>query len=286
MCDDTHKGLVPYTGYSRRQFAALAATAAIAAGVPGIAHAEAEATERAVTIRTPDGVADAALFLPKRRPAPAVLVWPDINGLRPATKDIAHRLAGMGYVALVVNPFYRSGDAAAVAPHGSWQDPAERARKTEMRALMTDAGIDGDAAAFVRYLDTLPETSRARIGVQGYCMGGPLAFRTAAAVPGRIGAVASFHGAGLVTKAPNSPHLLIEKSNASYLVAIARGDDASDPTAKDVLRATFKTAHKSATVEVYGANHGWCVPDSAAYDRPEAERAWAALTDLYHAALV
>lgn len=286
MCDDKHKGLVPYTDYNRRQFAALAMATAAATTVPGIAWGQGKVTERSVQIRTPDGTADALLFLPDRKSAPGVIVWPDIGGLRPATADIGRRLAGQGYVALVVNPFYRSGDAAAVAPRGTGQDPAERERKTAMRALITDEGVAGDARALVAFLDALPETSNAKLGVQGYCMGGPLSFRTAAAVPGRIGAVGSFHGAGLVTKAPNSPHLLIEKSKARYLVAVAKNDDANDPTAKDVLRETFTKTGRKAMVEVYGGNHGWCVPDSSSYDRPEAERAWAALTELYKGALV
>lgn len=286
MCDDKHKGLVPYTEFSRRQFAALTVVAAAATAVPGIAWAQAGVTERNVRIKTPDGTADAILFLPAKTSAPGVLVWPDIGGLRPATADIGRRLAGMGYVALVVNPFYRSGDAAAVAPRGTGQEPAERERKSAMRALITDEGVVGDARALVAFLDALPETSKAKVGVQGYCMGGPLSFRTAAAVPDRIGAVGSFHGGGLATKAPNSPHLLIEKTNAQYLVAIAKGDDANDPAAKATLRETFDKTGKKAVVEVYGANHGWCVPDSSAYDKPEAERAWAALTALYKGALI
>jgi carboxymethylenebutenolidase len=286
MCDDKHKGLVPYTDYNRRQFAALAMATAAAATVPGIAWGQGKVTERNVQIKTPDGTADALLLLPGRKSAPGVIVWPDIGGLRPATADIGRRLAGQGYVALVVNPFYRSGDAAAVAPRGTGQDPAERERKSAMRALITDEGVAGDARALIAFLDALPETSNAKVGVQGYCMGGPLSFRTAAAVPGRIGAVGSFHGGGLVTKAPNSPHLLIEKTRASYLVAVAKNDDANDPTAKDVLRETFAKTGRKAVVEVYGGNHGWCVPDSSSYDRPEAERAWAALTELYKGALV
>ena len=285
MCDDKHKGLVPYTDYNRRQFAALAMATAAAATVPGIAWGQGKVTERTVQIKTPDGTADALLLLPGRKSAPGVIVWPDIGGLRPATADIGRRLAGQGYVALVVNPFYRSGDAAAVAPRGTGQDPAERERKSAMRALITDEGVAGDARALVAFLDALRETSNAKVGVQGYCMGGPLSFRTAAAVPGRIGAVGSFHGGGLVTKAPNSPHLLIEKTRASYLVAVAKNDDANDPTAKDVLRETFAKTGRKAVVEVYGGNHGWCVPDSSSYDRPEAERAWAALTELYKGAL-
>lgn len=287
MCDDNHKGLVPYTDVSRRTFAALAAAGA-AAGLAGCATAQtaAAASSREVAVKTPDGSADAALFLPAARQAPGVLVWPDAGGLRQSTKDIGQRLAAQGYVALVVNPYYRSGAAPSlVAPPGP-ADDAQRARRAAMRALMTDDAIARDARAFVDYLDALPETSPAKVGVQGYCMGGALSFRTAAAMPDRIGAVGSFHGGGLATQNPNSPHLLIEKTRASYLIAVAKNDDANDPNAKVVLRETFDKTGRKAVVEVYGANHGWCVPDSSSYDQPEAERAWAALTALYKANLV
>jgi carboxymethylenebutenolidase len=288
MCDDNHKGLVPYTDLSRRKFSALIAAAA-ATSVAGCATAQttsAAVSERAVQVRTPDGVCDAALFLPAARSAPGVLVWPDAGGLRQSLKDMGKRLAGQGYVALVVNPYYRSGDAPSlVAPPGP-QDDAQRAKRAAMRAAMTDEAVVRDALAFVAYLDALPETSNAKVGVQGYCMGGPLSFRTAAALPNRIGAVGSFHGGGLTTQNPNSPHLLIAKTNARYLVAIAKNDDANDPASKVTLRETFDKAGRSAIVDVYGGNHGWCVPDSSSYVATEAERAWAALGDLYKQALV
>jgi carboxymethylenebutenolidase len=151
---------------------------------------------------------------------------------------------------------------------------------------MTDDAIDRDARAFIGWIDAQPQSSNAKMGVQGYCMGGALSFRTAAAIPDRIGAVGSFHGGGLATANPNSPHLLIERTNARYLVCVARNDDASDPKAKETLRETFGKTGRTATVEVYGGNHGWCVPDSAQYLQAEAERAWAALDATYKAALV
>ncbi|HYG27324.1 MAG TPA: dienelactone hydrolase family protein [Caulobacteraceae bacterium] len=282
MCEEKDKGLAPYTALTRRRFAALMAAGIGAAGCASTAATPLTAAQRDVSVTTPDGVAEASLFYPEGgRAWPGVLFWPDIGGLRQSMRDMGRRLAASGYAVLVVNPFYRIGNAAATA--GVFMDPA---RRPELRAVMTPANIDRDAAAFVAYLDGLSETSGAKVGVQGYCMGGPLAFRTAAAVPGRIGAVASFHGGGLVTDNADSPHRLIARTNAAYLVAIARNDDEKEPNAKTVLRETFAETGRPAVVEVYDADHGWCVPDSRAYNLPEAERAWVALLDLYRGALV
>ena len=165
--------------------------------------------------------------------------------------------------------------------------PEDRAKVFGLRAAMTDAGIDSDARAYLTFLDAQPQTAKGKkAGVQGYCMGGPLSFRTAAAAPSLVGAVGSFHGGGLVTKEASSPHLLIPKTSARYLVAIAQNDDKSDPAAKDVLKAAFAAAGKTATVEVYPANHGWCVRGSEVYDEAQAEKAWAELLRMYKAALV
>ena len=125
-----------------------------------------------------------------------------------------------------------------------------------------------------------------KMGTMGYCMGGPITMRTAAALPDRIGAGASFHGGGLVTDAPDSPHLLIGNMQAHYLFAIAANDDENDPEAKNVLRETFDTAGLPAEIEVYeGALHGWCPPDSAVYNEAQAERAWSRLLVLFETAL-
>jgi len=274
-------GHVPYTGLTRRNFAALAAASA-AVGVAGGAHAQAlTVTERDVDIRTADGVADAALFSPEGNGRyPGVLVWPDAGSLRPAMRDIGRRLAGQGYVVLVANAHYRGGRAPTLV------GAANAEKRAEARKTVTDDAIDRDARAFVAYLDRLPQTSNAKVGVQGYCMGGPLSFRTAAAVPNRIGAVGSFHGGGLTTTNPNSPHLLIEKTNARFLVAVAKNDDANEPTSKTILRETFNKTGRPAVVDVYGGNHGWCVPDNAQYMQSEAERAWAELSSIYRASLV
>ena len=284
MCDsDINQGLVQTSQLSRR---AVMLTGIAAAGLATAGFAD-TVVESDVTIKTPDGNADAALYHPAGKgPWPAVLIWTDILGLRPVFRDMGKRLAAAGYVVLVPNPFYRSKRAPVVDGAFDFSKPEDRAKVMGLRQAMTDPGIDRDAAAFLGFLDAQPQTNRRRkAGVQGYCMGGPLAFRTAAAVPGRIGAVGTFHGGGLVTAEPSSPHLLIPRTKASYLIAIARNDDAKQPDAKDVLKSAFAAVHRPATVEVYPADHGWCVAGSQVYDEASAERAWTALIALYKANL-
>jgi carboxymethylenebutenolidase len=286
MCDEfIHPGLVSDTRLSRRSFGlATAATVGIATG----AVAQSDAVETDVTVKTPDGTCDAVLFHPSGEGRwPAVLIWPDIMGLRPAFRDMGRRLASQGYVVLVPNPFYRSAHAPVIGDNFDFSNPDQRNRLMGYRAAMTDDGIDRDAVAYLAFLDAQPQTAKGKkAGVQGYCMGGALAFRTAAAVPTRIAAVGSFHGGnGLVTKNPDSPHLLIPKTRATFLVLQAQNDDATQPTVKDDLKAAFAAAGRPATVEVYHANHGWCVPGGQVYNQAEAERAWTALGALYRSAL-
>ena len=282
MCDDDiHPGLVEDSRLSRRGFSLLTVAGASLAAAPALAQSN--VVEKDVAVKTPDGTADCALFYPVGKGTwPAVLIWPDIMGLRPAFRDMGRRLAGEGYVVLVVNPFYRSAKSPVIDDKFDFSNTEQRARLTGYRAAIGDDGADRDSAAYLTFLDAQPQTNKVRkAGVQGYCMGGPLSFRTAAAVPGRIAAVGSFHGGGLVTKNPNSPHLLIPKTNAAYLIAKARNDDAKEPTVKDDLKAAFAAAGRTATVEVYPADHGWCVKGSAVYNEAEAERAWAALLAMY-----
>jgi carboxymethylenebutenolidase len=287
MCDEfIHPGLVEDTRLSRRTFGLIAAAAAGAAGTACAAAPKTAVDESDVSIKTSDGTADAVLFAPKKAGKyPAVLIWPDIMGLRPAFRDMGRRLAGEGYVVLVPNPFYRSKKAPVIEGKIDFSNPAQRELLTGYRKAMTD--VPGDAAAYLAFLDAQPKTDKRRkAGVQGYCMGGALAFQTAATVANRIGAVGSFHGGnGLVTKEPTSPHLLIPKTNATFLVLQAQNDDAQQPQVKEELKAAFAAAHRKATVEVYPADHGWCVPGSQVYDATQAERAWSALLQLYRAAL-
>jgi len=250
--------------------------------LPQVANAAA-VTEADVNVTTPDGTADCYFVHPTSGTAAGVLVWPDIFGLRPALRQMGKRLAESGYSVLVVNPFYRvkkapTAEAGAATPIQSVRPLAQGLNET---THMTDA------KAFVAWLDGQSSVSKTRkIGTQGYCMGGPIAFRTAAAVPDRVGAVASFHGGGLVTDMPNSPHLEAAKSKAQFLIAIAANDDARSPKDKDVLKETFAKAALPAEIEVYaGAAHGWCPPDSQVYNEPQAEKAWSRLLVLYGKAL-
>jgi carboxymethylenebutenolidase len=283
MCDEfIHPGLITDSRLSRRTFGALALGAGAVAASPALAQSTVD--EEDVTVTTPDGQCDAVLFTPKAAGRyPAILVWPDIMGLRPAFRDMGRRLSAEGYVVLVPNPFYRSAKAPVIKDGDSFGDPPTRARLTGYRQAMSDDGIDKDAVAYLAFLDAHAKTATARkAGVQGYCMGGALSFRTAAAVPNRIAAVGSFHGGnGLVTKEADSPHLLIPKTNAAFLVCQAQNDDKNAPSVKDDLKAAFAAARKTATVEVYAADHGWCVRGSAVYNEGEAERAWTNLEKLY-----
>lgn len=291
MCDDDiHPGLVHDPSISRRTFGLL--TAALT-GVATVARADEAVEEKDVEIKTPDGVTDAALFYPKGKGQktggkwPAVLLWPDVLSLRPVFRDMGRRLAAAGYVVLVPNLYYRVRKAPVIEGAFSFDNPADWAKLTPLRASVTPAGTFKDAAAYVAFLDAQPQTDKGKkIGVQGYCMGGPLSFRTAAAAPGRIAAVASFHGAGLVADNADSPHLLIPKTHAQYLIEIADNDDKKDPAAKDKLKAAFAQADRPAQVEVFpGADHGWTVKGSQVYNEPAAEKAWSNLLALYKKAL-
>lgn len=288
MCDsDNHQGSIADTSFTRRSVVLTLSSAAAATGLPTAAFA-ANVTETDVMVPTPDGYADAALFHPAGAGSwPAVLMWPDILGLRPVFRDMGRRLAADGYNVLVPNPFYRTKRAPVVTGPFDFNKPDDRAKLNGLRDALTDAAIDRDASAYIAFLDKQKATnSRRAAGVQGYCFSGPFAFRTAAARSDRIRAVGTFHGGGLVTKGADSPHLLIPKTRAGFVVAIARNDDQKQPDAKVVLKKAFEAAKRPAIVEVYPADHGWCVPGSQPFDQALAERAWAELLRLYRANLV
>ena len=286
MCDEfIHPGLATDSRLSRRTFG-LASAAVV--GIAGTALAQSNVVETDVTVKTPDGTCDAVLFHPTGQGKwPGVLVWTDIAGLRPAFRDMGRHFASQGYVVLVPNPFYRSAKAPVITDAFDFSNAEQRNKLLGYRAAISDDGADRDAKAYVAFLDAQPQTDTSKkIGTQGYCMGGPLVFRTAAAIPNRIGAVGSFHGGnGLVTKDANSPHLLIAKTNASFQICQAQNDDKAMPSLKDDLKAAFAAAKHSATVEVYHADHGWCVPGGAVYNQAEADRGWAALDKLYKTSL-
>jgi carboxymethylenebutenolidase len=266
---------------TRKQFGILLG-AGIAAMLPRAADAL-SVVESDVNVKTPDGIADCYFVHPATGTAPGVLVWPDIFGLRPAFRQMGKRLAEAGYSVLVVNPFYRK-QKAPTAAEGS-ATPIQELRP--LAQSLNEATEMTDAKAFIAWLDEQPSVAKDRkIGTQGYCMGGPMAFRTAAAVPDRIGAVATFHGGGLVTDKPDSPHLEAAQSKAQFLVAIAANDDARSPNDKIVLKDTFAKANLPAEIEVYtDTAHGWCPPDSHVYNEPQAEKAWSRLLVLYKKAL-
>ncbi|MGE0623136.1 MAG: dienelactone hydrolase family protein [Pseudomonadales bacterium] len=274
------------SGMSRRRFGAATAAAALALTLPRAANA-AEVVEAEVRVTTPDGEADCHFAHPASGRHPGVIVWPDIVGLRPAFRLMGRRLAESGYAVLTVNPYYRTASAPVVPPGSSFQDPATRDILMPLARSLSPATNVTDAKAFVAFLDAQPAVDAARpIGTTGYCMGGPMTMRTAAAVPGRIGAGASFHGGRLVTDDADSPHLLVSGMKASYLFAIAENDDEREPEAKNVLRETFAAAGLPAEIEVYaGALHGWCPPDSRVYNEAQAERAWSRLLALFASAL-
>src|SRR5213083_952476 len=266
---------------TRRQFGVLLG-AGVALLLPQVANAV-SVTESDVSVKTPDGTADCYFVHPASGTAPGVLVWPDIFGLRPAFRQMGKRLAESGYSVLVVNPFYRGKKAPTAAAGAATPIP----QLLPLAQALTETTQMTDAKAFIGWLDRQSSVARNRkVGTQGYCMGGPIAFRTAAAMPDRVGAVASFHGGGLVTTNPNSPHLQAAKTKAQLLIAIAANDDQRAPTDKTVLKETFEKANLPAEIEVYaGAAHGWCPPDSGVYNEPQAEKAWSRLLALYGKAL-
>jgi carboxymethylenebutenolidase len=282
MCDDDICQVpAEEMSMSRRAFGLSAGAAAALAA----AHAYAAETvvEKNVDIRTADGVCDAALYHPQGTGAwPAVLIWTDNQGLRPVFREMGKRLAAQGYTVLVPNPFYRSRRAPVPGDGFDFDKAEDRAKITALSATLTPEGTTRDGVAFLAYLDAQPQTDkRKKAGVQGYCMGGPLTFRTAAALPDRIGAAMTCHGGNLVNDTPSSPHLLIPAMKAEVHCAVAQNDDMRQPDVKDRLKAAFAAARLPATVQVYPANHGWCVRGGPAYDEASAERAWTELSALY-----
>jgi carboxymethylenebutenolidase len=287
MCDD--RTVADNTEYlrgnkiTRRQFGAVSAGAGLAMLLPRVANAQA-VTESDLDVTTPDGVADSYFVHPSSGAHPGVLIWPDAFGLRPAKRQMARRLAESGYSVLVVNQYYRSQRAPIV---DTTNFAEERATLMPLMGSLNAETQTRDAMAFVGFLDSQASVDGNRkMGTMGYCMGGPFTMRTAAAVPDRVGAAASFHGGGLVTDQPDSPHLLVPTMKAHYLFAIAANDDQTQPEAKDVLRDAFSQAGLPAEIEVYdGAMHGWCPPDSTVYHEAQAERAWSRLLVLFENAL-
>ncbi len=290
MCDnhdlDTMTENLVNSELTRRRFAAWSMGAGLAFALPRAANAM-DVVESDIEIKTPDGVADSYFVRPAKGKYPAVLVWTDIFGLRPAFRQMAKRLAEQGYAVLVPNPFYRTKRAPTSPPGASMDNPESRELlMANARTLSATTNVT-DAQAFIAWLDGQASVdTKRKVGTTGYCMGGSMVLRTAAALPERVGAGATFHGGnGMASDKADSPHLLIPKMKASFLMALAESDDAQAPNVKTMLADAFKSANVKAEVEVYKAKHGWCPPDSAVYDEKEAERAWARMLALFKASL-
>lgn len=288
MCDEftakAEEAGLARRGLNRRQFAAMSAAGMALVGCGGNVKAGggSDVSERMVSITMAAGVCDAFFVHPAKGAHPGVIMWPDIAGLRDVFKVMARTLAAEGYAVLVVNQYYRSSPAPVMQSFSEYRTPDGQARIQPMRALLDPAAIAADAQAFASFLDGQAEVDKARgIGSSGYCMGGPFTVRAAASVPTRIKAAASLHGAGLVTEAPDSPHRLLGKTRASFLFAIARNDDQQQPEQKTELRKAAEAARRPAEVEVYPADHGWCVPDSPSYDPNAADKAWQRMLALF-----
>jgi carboxymethylenebutenolidase len=271
---------------SRREFGALSLGAGLALSLPRAANAV-EVTAAEIDVPTPDGMADCYFVHPTSGVHPGVVIWPDARGMRAAYRQMAARLAESGYAVAAINPYYRNQRAPVLREGAAVEDPGVLdTLRPLMQSLSAQTHVT-DATALVEFLDghAAVDTGR-KTGHMGYCMGGPIVMRAAAALPERVGACASFHGAGLVTDRPDSPHLLVPQMQAAFLFAIAEGDDAQDPDAKTVLRESFDAAGKSAEIEVYeGTLHGWCPPGNGAYHEAQAERAWSRLLALFERAL-
>jgi len=293
---DQEKTIEAASDLSRREFVTLSVAAGLAMAAGSASGAEMPVVETAVQIKTSDGTCDAMFIHPTTGSHPAVLIWPDAFGLRPSMRDIGKRIAAEGYSVLVPNPFYRVAKAPVIEDPASFSfsNPTDMAKLRPLMASINAAGAaEKDAAAVVAWLDTQSQVNKAKkMGTQGYCMGGPLVVRTAASLPDRIGAGASFHGGGLVTDNPDSPHLLAPKIKARMYFGVASNDDQRQPDAKDKLKQVFAAAKVAAEIEVYPSLHGWCVPDmpksaegQPIYNKPDAEKAWVKLVALYKAAL-
>jgi len=279
MCDnDAFDDMIEFTRrketVSRRTFGSLAMGTGLIAMLPKVAGAV-DTKGADVEIKTPDGTCDAYFVHPATGKHPGVLIWPDIFGLRPTFKQMATRLAESGYSVLVINPFYRTQKAPTAPEHADFTNPDVRAPLMKLAGSLSPTTAEVDAKAFVPWIDKQAAVdTKKKIATTGYCMGGPYVFRTAAFFPDRVGAAATFHGGGLVADNPASPHLLIPKMKASFLVAIAKNDDERQPDAKDKLKEAFAAAKLPAEIEVYQAQHGWCPPDGQVYDKTLAEKAW------------
>ncbi|MEL1249050.1 dienelactone hydrolase family protein [Aurantiacibacter gilvus] len=284
MCELDQVAAMPKV--TRRQFGAMGAAGAVAACAPMDSSASATSglVETAVSFPATGGTFDGVFIHPASGSHPAVILWPDIAGLRPAKIMMGRRLAEAGYAVLVANPYYRSVSGQQFEDFDAWREGGGFQTVGPWMQANTPAAIAETAGAVVAWLDAQDAVDTSRgIGNQGYCMTGSWTIRAAAAVPSRVKAAASFHGGGLVGEGPDAPVNLLRSMapDAGALIAIARNDDAQAPTDKDALAAAGEAAAADVHVEVYDGDHGWTVLDSPVYAEAEAERAWDALLALY-----
>lgn len=292
MCDETSEreldAYLEKKALTRRHFAAAASAAIAAGGFSTVACAPSkfrreDLTETAVSVPTPDGGADAVFIHPAKGAHAAVIIWPDIHGVRPAFFDMARRLAGDGYSVLAVNPYYRTMKGRLFVDGKTIRDPGGRELVAPHYSPLSPQTVVTDSEALTEWLDqqSAVDTSRG-IGAVGFCMTGSWTLRAAAAVPSRIKAPSSFHGGGLVTDAADSPHLLADKITGGVLIAIAENDHERQPEAMDALIAAFEAADVPAEIEVYNdAMHGWVPTDSRAHHPAQSERAWGRMLALF-----
>ncbi|WP_296045837.1 dienelactone hydrolase family protein [uncultured Alteromonas sp.] len=292
MCDNsTEQDIQRVTAHggtiNRRQFNQLLALGTLSAVMPQFAVADESIMHQEVTVKTPDGMADCLFTAPKTGTHPAIVMWPDIKGRRAAFDVMGQRLAAQGYAVLVVNPFYRDTSGAALPKGVEFPSPEAWQTLSPMREKLTQQAVVSDAQAFFAFLDEQSSVDAKRQGaLMGYCMSGAFTMFAAAAMPGRIGAIASFHGGGLATDKADSPHHTVAQSDALALHAIAENDNERSPQMQPLLKEAYQAAGLTAHIEVYAETlHGWTPPDSRVYNEKQAERAWQQTLALFNQAL-
>ncbi|MEP5761537.1 MAG: dienelactone hydrolase family protein [Litoreibacter sp.] len=285
MCDEAK---LKEWALSRRQLGVLAGAAAVTACAPEAVTAGTETSDAAliqtkVSFETADGTMDGVFVHPAEGKHPAVIFWPDIASIRTAKIDMVRRLAAEGFAVLMLNPYYRDVAGQQFDDFTDFFANDGFPKVTPWRRKLDADSIGRDAGSAVEWLDAQAAVDTSKgIGTQGYCMGGPFTVWSAAAVPTRIKAAASFHGGGLVrSDYEKSPHKVLGQTDAGFLIAVAQDDDAKEPTHKDEFAAAAKAAGRLAVVEVYAGGHGWTVPDSPSYAGPSAEKAYTDLLSLY-----
>jgi carboxymethylenebutenolidase len=239
------------------------------------------------TITTPDGTCPVTLSTPVGDgPWPGVVIYPDAGGVRPTMQEMAERLATLGYAVLLPDVYYRNGSWAPFDMKAVFGDDAERRRLFAMMKAITPEVMAADAQAFFAYLAGRPDVAGDRFGTTGYCMGGRTSLMVAGRVPDRVAAAMSFHGGGLAAENdPDSPHLLADRMRAAVYVGAAQNDSSYTPEQSEVFDAALTAAGVEHVVEWYPAEHGYAVPDTAAYDEAAAEKHWQAMAKFFGAHL-